>query len=154
MGTLYETSPYNYKKFKLGGLADFTGLAQLDGTPTNPELVLNATDTKNFLELRDYLRSMSTQPLTMGHTYGGFAPAFSGITDISAKLASMSGSVGNTGVTYGDFNITIPIDHVEDYNDFVTQLQRDPKFEQMIQAMTIDILGGGSPLSKYKYHWK
>ena len=97
---------------------------------------------------------MSTQPLTMGHTYGGFAPAFSGITDISAKLASMSGSVGNTGVTYGDFNITIPIDHVEDYNDFVTQLQRDPKFEQMIQAMTIDILGGGSPLSKYKYHWK
>lgn len=142
------------KAYKTGGLVDYTGLAKVDGTPGKPELMLNANDTKNFLELRDVLRTLSAQPLTMGGTYGGFAPMFSGLTDISGKLASMSGAVGSVGTTYGDFNITIPIDHVEDYNDFVTQLKNDPKFEQMIQAMTTDILGGGSSLAKYKYHWK
>lgn len=141
------------KAYKTGGLVDYTGLAQLDGTPGKPELVLNSKDTDNFIGLRDALRAMASQPLTMGKSYAGYAPAFSGLTDISGKLASVSGAVGNAGTTYGDFNITIPIDHVEDYNDFVTQLQRDPKFEQMIQAMTTDILDGGSPLSKYKYHW-
>lgn len=141
------------KAYKTGGLVDYTGLAQLDGTPGKPELVLNSKDTDNFIGLRDALRAMASQPLTMDKSYAGYAPAFSGLTDISGKLASVSGAVGNAGTTYGDFNITIPIDHVEDYNDFVTQLQRDPKFEQMIQAMTTDILDGGSPLSKYKYHW-
>lgn len=128
-------------------------MAQLDGTPGKPELVLNSKDTDNFIGLRDALRAMASQPLTMGKSYAGYTPMFSGLTDISGKLASVSGAVGNAGTTYGDFNITIPINHVEDYNDFVTQLQRDPKFERMIQAMTTDILDGGSPLSKYKYHW-
>ena len=141
------------KAYKTGGLVDYTGLAQLDGTPGKPELVLNSKDTDNFIGLRDALRAMASQPLTMGKSYAGYAPAFSGLTDISGKLASVSGAVGNAGTTFGDFNITIPIDHVEDYNDFVTQLQRDPKFERMIQAMTTDILDGGSSLSKYKYHW-
>lgn len=142
------------KAYKTGGLVDYTGLAQLDGTPGKPELILNSKDTQNFIELRDALRTMASQPLTIGNSYDGYVPAFSGLTDISGKLASISGAVGSVGTTFGDFNITIPIEHVEDYNDFVTQLQRDPKFEQMIQAMTTDILGGGSPLSKYKYHWK
>jgi hypothetical protein len=31
--------------FETGGLADFTGPAWLDGTRSNPELVLNARDT-------------------------------------------------------------------------------------------------------------
>jgi TP901 family phage tail tape measure protein len=39
-----------------GGLADFTGPAWLDGTPSKPEAVLNAQDTRNFFELRDILR--------------------------------------------------------------------------------------------------
>ena len=45
--------------FKTGGLADFTGPAWLDGTKTHPEIVLNARDTANFLELRDILRDMN-----------------------------------------------------------------------------------------------
>ena len=53
---------------------------------------------------------------------------------------------------FGDLNIEI--DHVEDYNDFVTQLRDDPKFEKMIQAMTTDRLSGKSKLAKYKYQWK
>ena len=46
-----------YKTYKTGGLADFTGPAWLDGTPSSPELVLNAQDTKNFIVLKDILSS-------------------------------------------------------------------------------------------------
>ena len=41
--------------FQTGGLADFTGPAWLDGTKSNPELILNARDTANFLQLKDIL---------------------------------------------------------------------------------------------------
>ena len=41
--------------FKTGGIADFTGPAWLDGAPSKPELVLNAQDTKNFIQLKDIL---------------------------------------------------------------------------------------------------
>jgi hypothetical protein len=41
--------------FKTGGLADFTGPAWLDGTKSHPELVLNARDTENFIQLKDIL---------------------------------------------------------------------------------------------------
>ena len=44
-----------YKKYKTGGLADFTGPAWLDGTPSRPELVLNQRDTANFIVLKDIL---------------------------------------------------------------------------------------------------
>ena len=41
--------------YKEGGLADFTGPAWLDGTKAHPELVLNARDTQNFIQLKDIL---------------------------------------------------------------------------------------------------
>lgn len=142
------------KAYKTGGLVDYTGLAQLDGTPGKPELVLNSKDTDNFIGLRDALRVMASQPLTMGKSYFGYAPAFSGLTDVSGKLASVSGAVGNAGTTFGDFNITIPIDHVENYEDIVTKLQKDRQFEDMILSMTVDRMMGKSSLAKHKYHWK
>ena len=42
-------------KYATGGLANFTGPAWLDGSPSKPELVLNAKDTKNFIALKDIL---------------------------------------------------------------------------------------------------
>ena len=42
-------------QYKTGGLADFTGPAWLDGTKAHPELVLNQTDTQNFIALKDIL---------------------------------------------------------------------------------------------------
>ena len=57
-----KLSNYSIDKFARGGLADYTGPAWLDGTKTNPELVLNAQDTRNFIALKDILSSlMSTQ---------------------------------------------------------------------------------------------
>ena len=38
-----------------GGLVNYTGPSWLDGSPNAPELVLNATDTKNFIVLKDIL---------------------------------------------------------------------------------------------------
>lgn len=52
-------------KFYRGGLVDFTGLAQLDGTQTNPELVLNADDTRNMLETVRVVRQLDSNTLSL-----------------------------------------------------------------------------------------
>lgn len=52
-----------YQKFETGGLADYTGPAWLDGTKSRPELVLNAQDTQNFIQLKDILSSIMSKPL-------------------------------------------------------------------------------------------
>jgi hypothetical protein len=53
-----------YKKqlstYKTGGLADFTGPAWLDGTPSRPEYVLNAAQTEKFFSLIDALEHYDT----------------------------------------------------------------------------------------------
>ena len=41
-----------------GGLADYTGFAWLDGTPTSPEMVLSSKDTENFIQLKDILSNV------------------------------------------------------------------------------------------------
>lgn len=46
---------YTKYKFKTGGLADFTGPAWLDGTPSRPEYILNAAQTERFFSLVDVL---------------------------------------------------------------------------------------------------
>ena len=46
--------------FDTGGLADFTGPAWLDGTRSHPELILNARDTQNFIELKDVLTNLKS----------------------------------------------------------------------------------------------
>ena len=48
------------KVFKSGGLADFTGPAWLDGTKSKPEMVLNARDTENFIQLKDVLAGLGS----------------------------------------------------------------------------------------------
>ena len=45
----------DWKQFKTGGLADFTGPAWLDGTKSKPEIILNQTDSANFILLKDIL---------------------------------------------------------------------------------------------------
>ena len=54
----YAATKSKGKGFKTGGLADYTGPAWLDGTKSKPELVLNAKDTENFLQLRDILAGL------------------------------------------------------------------------------------------------
>ena len=145
---------YSYKS---GGLADFTGTAWLDGTPNKPELVLNSQDTKNFIALKDVLNGMTKQGISIENmAYGslGKVPQLSGLTDISSMLLSLRQSESaNTSKSIGDISITIPIEHVDDYNDFISQLQKDKQFEKFVRSVSIDLLNGGSTLAKNRYKW-
>ena len=44
--------------YKTGGLADFTGPAWLDGTPSKPEYILNAAQTERFFSLINVLENI------------------------------------------------------------------------------------------------
>ena len=59
-------------KYDSGGLADYTGLAWLDGTPSSPELVLNRRDTENFIQLKDILADVMTRNSNSNKTNGDF----------------------------------------------------------------------------------
>ena len=59
-----------YGKYAKGGIADYTGPAWLDGTPSKPELVLNAADTQNFLALKDVLSKAVSSSSSISNSYG------------------------------------------------------------------------------------
>ena len=67
---LEEATKRNIKAYATGGLASSTGPAWLDGTPSKPELVLNAQDTKNFLALKDILAHVMNSAGNTENTYG------------------------------------------------------------------------------------
>lgn len=75
---------FSWRHYKTGGIADFTGPAWLDGTKSKPELVLNATDTKNFIALREvlaqFLKGSYTSSTNSGDNYFDIS--------ISADIAS------------------------------------------------------------------
>ena len=48
------------RAYKTGGIADFTGPAWLDGTPSKPEYVLNSAQTERFFSLIDVLEKYDT----------------------------------------------------------------------------------------------
>lgn len=95
------------KAYKKGGLADFTGPAWLDGTKSSPELILNARDTENFIELKNILGSLMK----------------SGITQTT------SSSVGDMY-----FDIDINVDEISDDYD-VEQLEKKIKQDITNDAM-------------------
>lgn len=70
-----------FLKYATGGIADFTGPAWLDGTPSKPELILNAQDSKNFILLKDALSSISS---------GTVAPSGDNYYDISINVDKLS----------------------------------------------------------------
>lgn len=150
-GDLGWVTKSQLKGYKTGGLVDYTGLAQLDGTPSKPELVLNSVDTENFLKLRDALREGFK-----GFTPNMNTPMFSNTAfdGIASQIKQLQGAMvkQNVQVTT-NYEFNIPIDHVENYEDFMNQLKKDDKFEKMIQSMTTDRLAGGSKLAKNKFNW-
>lgn len=57
--------------------------------------------------------------------------------------------VKNNSTVQQNIEMNVAIERVMDYNDFLSQLRNDSKFEKLIHAITIDQLDGGSSLSKY-----
>lgn len=69
--------------------------------------------------------------------------------DTSALLAqnNQPPQVNNT------ISINIPIGRVQDYNDFIRQLQNDPKAEKLIQSIAFDQVTGRGKMGKYKVNF-
>lgn len=78
--------------------------------------------------------------------------AMTGIGGSSAGFTANSSPAG--GVSIGNMSVTIPIDHVEDYEDLVTHMRNDKTLERFIQSITTNLIAGGSSLDKYNYTWK
>lgn len=57
------------------------------------------------------------------------------------------------GTVETEMNVQFVLPNVSNYSEFVTQMQKDKKFEKMVQDMTINQLSGGSPMAKYKYRF-
>jgi len=62
--------------YKHGGLADYTGLAWVDGTLEEPELVLNAMDTKNLLNVMDLLHQIDLSTIGMLNSMNMFTTPY------------------------------------------------------------------------------
>lgn len=100
----YQSTDISYKKFKRGGIADFTGPAWLDGTPTKPERILNAEQTTLFDNAVSALQSMaSISPTILSDmvNWSKFAPAIGSFFGVDTS------SFGQKNVTVGDVNVTI-----------------------------------------------
>ena len=137
--------------YETGGLVDYTGLAQLDGTPNKPEYVLSASDTENFMELTDAMSDIASGNISIADLFNNsnVSEILSNLTDTAVPdITANNASIGSVS-----YEINIPIENVSDYNDFVNQMVKDDKFEKFIQSMTIDRLAGGSKLAKNKYQW-
>lgn len=77
-----------------------------------------------------------------------------GINNCSDKINLLRETQNNNyNVSVDVGGVTIPINHVNDINDFVRQLQNSKRFEKMVQSMTVNQLGDGSRFDKYKYNW-
>ena len=147
----YANMRKKFKGYKTGGYVDYTGIAQVHGTPSEPELFLNSSDSKNFTSLRDTLRDMSNNGVSLlnGHNYRLPQVSYTGFNNIPDLVNGLSEYSNSSSI--GSININIPIDHVEDYNDFVRQLKSDGKFEKFIRSVTIDRLNGKGSLDKNRY---
>lgn len=101
---LFKTASY---KYDTGGIADYTGPAWLDGTPSKPELVLNSTDTQNFLALRNILAGLASDGTSIaGDTYYDVDISVDSLTndyDVE-QLADKIKSMITTDATYRNVN--------------------------------------------------
>lgn len=81
-------------RFATGGMNYTTGLAWLDGTRTNPEAVLNAVQTKAFLQFTDDLAALRAEGAGLNSSVL--------IDTISFNVASMS-SVEDGEIAFNAF---------------------------------------------------
>lgn len=90
---------------------------------------------KDKMSFKEYEQGVNS----LVDTISGSIP---GITSDMMKASSV-----NNAPT--EIQVNIGIEKVQDYNDFVRQLQNDNKFERLVQAMTIDRIAGKGKLNKH-----
>lgn len=137
------------KAYKQGGLVDQTGLVWLDGTKQKPETVLNAEDTQRFQTLVESMDKFASKGFNMSDVGG------------ASQLVGRMFDGGRSGIApvrnsrlpiEQDVTITIPIDHVYDYDDFINQLKGDKNGKRILQALTLDEVLGKNSLGVRRYN--
>jgi len=117
------------KSFDTGGMVDYTGLAIVHGASNN-EMMLNAADTQRYLQASKIMRSI---PM---------------LNASKAKNISMPGLGSGVGTVVDVGGVSVSIDHVENYEDMLRQMRDDPKFEKLIEVITLDRAVGKSGFRK------
>ena len=145
------------KAYKTGGLADETGFAWLDGTKSKPEMVLNARDTENFMDLTKTLRKATAEDSVLFNSdwinnvdnlISCMQPMFDSLSGNVQRFIPNVASQNMSNV----FNMNFELHEVQNGRDVVNFLIKDPTFENAVKAMTVDRLAGGSKFSKSKYY--
>lgn len=136
------------RAYKHGGLVDQTGLVWLDGTKQKPESVLNADDTQRFQTLVESMDKLASS----GISFAGGSRASRIVNGLISGEHSGATSIHKP---YGDFtqdvSISIPIEKVTDYDDFLEQLARDKNGKRLLQTLLLNDVTGRNSLDKYKY---
>lgn len=70
------------KRYKKGGLVDYTGMAWVDGSKTQPEAFLNAQDTRNLAQLKEMLAAHFNS--TTNKSIGGDCTIYVNVDSISS----------------------------------------------------------------------
>lgn len=117
------------KSFATGGMVDYNGLAIVHGASNN-EMMLNAADTQRYLQASKIMRSI---PM---------------LNASRAKNLNLPGIGGGAGTVVDVGGVTVAIDHVQDYEDMLKQMRDDPKFEKLIEIITLDRAVGKSGFRK------
>lgn len=134
------------KAYASGGLVKETGLAHLDGTPSRPELVLDAVDTQNFLVLRDILKNADLSALKS-------TPYLSALDSKESQYRALMGNAAshteanNSSITIDVGGINIK--EAQNMDDIIRQLRDSSKFERIVESIAVDPLTGKSKFRKY-----
>lgn len=151
-GDLGWVSLDQLRGYRTGGLVDETGLAMLHGSKQHPELVLNAHDTDNLLDIVDLAKMITDGVIKMNDIP---VPDFSD-SPIFKKFKETMEINNNHTVNVGDINIgDIRMEGVNGPEEFThnlkEQLVKNPKIQKIIQEETIGQMLGNNSMKKYIY---
>jgi hypothetical protein len=107
---------YQTKYFLHGGIADFTGPAWLDGTPTEPERILSADQTRDFETLVQIMSDFRNAGVPMDALRG--MARWSSIVNVPSSLSHIGGAAyqGNSA-NIGDIFVNITEAQISDDRD-------------------------------------
>ena len=96
-----QNQQISYEQFAQGGLVNYTGLAQLDGTKSKPEAVLNASQTK---VLRDNI--LSNKPNSLVSLLKSYNDAYKGLSSNAYDSINTNNS-NSTQIGKAEVNLNI-----------------------------------------------
>lgn len=98
--------------------------------------ILNKNATSNIWDMANDPRDFIARTMSFGNGLPG---------------VKIPGGTGNNIKNSIDMEIVLP--NVSNYNDFMNSARSDPKFEKLVQAMTVDRLAGRNTKGKNNIKW-